>query len=214
MERVIGLGAGGHAKVVIEILRLAGGYELVGLLDPDRRLWTTKVEGLPVLGDDELLRGLLSEGVQSAFLGLGAVGDTKHRQALFEMAAGLGFRMVQAVHPQAIISPTAHLGAGVTVMAGAIINPSAEIGDNVIVNTGAIVEHDCRIGAHAHVAPGARLSGNVSVGDGAHVGVGCSVRENITVGNRAIVAAGAAVVSDVADGVVVAGVPARVIRNV
>lgn len=214
MVRVIGLGAGGHARVVIEIMRLGNDYELAGLLDLRRGLWGSEVLGVPVLGDDSILPELYSKGVRHAFIGLGGTGNTRPRQRLYELARGLGFEIVAAIHPRAVLSPSAQIGHGPTIMAGVVVNTAARLGDDVIVNTGAIVEHDCIIGDHVHIATGARLASAVRVGDGAHIGVGASVRQSSHIGKRAIVGAGAVVVDDVPDNVVVVGVPARILRKV
>ena len=212
--RVIGLGAGGHAKVVIEILRLIEGYELVGLLDPDQHLWGAEVLGVPVLGDDDLLPNLYGKGVRYAFIGLGTIGGTQPRRLLYEKVCRQGLQVVQAVHPQAFVSPSVEIGHGPTIMASAVINAAARLGDNVIVNTGAIVEHDCIIRDHVHIATGARLASTVHVGEGAHIGLGASVRQCVSIGQNAIVGAGAVVVDDVPDDVVVVGVPARILKRV
>lgn len=212
--QVIGLGAGGHAKVVIEILRLIEGYELLGLLDPKQELWGTDVLGVPVLGDDDLLPELYDQGVRYAFIGLGTVGDTQPRRRLYEKACRQGFQIVQAIHSQAVIAPSVEIGHGPTIMAGAVINTAATLGDNVIVNTGAIVEHDCVIGSHVHIATGARLASTVHASEGAHIGLGASIRQCIHIGRNAIVGAGAVVVDDVPDSVVVMGAPARIFRRV
>jgi len=211
--RVVGLGAGGHAKVVIEILRLMGSYELVGLLDPKQELWDTEVLSIPVLGDDNLLPELYDRGVRYAFIGLGTIGNTRLRRRLYEKARRQRFQIVQAIHPQAIIAPSAEIGHGPTIMAGVVINAAARLGDNVIVNTGAIVEHDCVIGDHAHIATGARLASTVHVGEGTHIGLGASVRQCIHIGRNAVVGAGAVVVDDVPDNVVVVGLPARILKE-
>ena len=211
--QVIGLGAGGHAKVVIEILQLMAGCELVGLLDRNKELWGTDVLGVPVLGNDDLLPKLYNRGVGHAFIGLGTVGDTRPRRQLYEKARRQRFQIVSAIHRQAIIAPSAEIGHGPTVMAGAVINAAARLGDNVIVNTGAIVEHDCVVGNNVHIATGARLASTVYVGDGAHIGLGASVRQCIRIGRNAIVGAGSVVVDDVPDNVVVVGVPARMLRT-
>lgn len=213
MKQVVGLGAGGHAKVVIEILRAMGGYEFIGLLDPKQELWDTEVLGVPVLGDDALLPELRSQGIHYAFIGLGTVGDTRPRRRLYEKARQKGFEIVQAIHPQAVVAPSVAIGHGPTIMAGAVINAAAKLGDNVIVNTGAIVEHDCIIGDHVHVATGAQLASTVQVGTGAHIGAGATVRQCITIGEGAIVGAGAVVVKDVPNDVTVAGVPARILKE-
>lgn len=213
MMRVVGLGAGGHAKVLIEILRLKGGYEIVGLLDPDPALCDGDVLGVPVLGGDDLLPELRDQGVDYAFIGLGSVGDVGPRRRLYQTALRHGFQIVAAIHPQAVVSQSAEIGNGVTIMAGAIVNAAARLGDDVIVNTGAVVEHDCIIADHAHVATGAHLAGAVRVGEGAHVGLGSSVLQGVRIGLNAIVGAGAVVLEDVPDGTTVAGVPARVLRE-
>lgn len=211
MSKVIGLGAGGHAKVMIEALRLSGGHQIVGLLDPRQELWHANVLDVPVLGDDSLLPELLQQGLSLAFIGLGGTGDNGPRRRLYEHALAQGFRAVQVIDPRAVISPSALLGDGLTVMAGAVINAEARLGVNVIVNTGSIVEHDCVIGNHVHVATGAKLGSTVRVGEGAHIGLGASVRQGIYIGEGAIVGAGAAVVKDVEPMTVVVGVPARIL---
>jgi UDP-perosamine 4-acetyltransferase len=206
---VVGLGAGGHAQVVIEILRLNDTYDIIGLLDPDPSLQGQAVLDVSVLGDDSCLPTLYEQGICHFFIGLGSVGNPALRRRLSAMALELGMHPIQAVHPQAMVSPSASLETGVTVMAGAIINASVAIGMNAIINTGAIVEHDCVLGDFVHIATGARLASTVQVADDAHVGAGATVRQCVTIGAGAIVGAGAVVVKDVAPHTVVVGVPAR-----
>ena len=171
-------------------------------------------EGVSVLGDDDLLEPQYHAGVSHAFIGLGGTGDVRPRRRLYEHARRVGFAAVAAVHPSAVVSPTARLGAGPTILAQAVIGPDAVVGENVIVNSAAVVEHDCRIGDHVHVATGARIVGGVTVGDGAHVGAGATVVGGVAIGAGAIVGAGAVVVRDVAADTVVVGVPARELRRV
>jgi len=210
MISVVGFGAGGHAKVVIEILRSMQEYAIVGLLEPLSELRGTSVLGVEVLGDDSMMAELKQRGIEHAFIGVGSVGDTQRRREIFEKVAGFGFQIVPAIHAAAIVSSSAQVGIGPTIMAGAIVNANAVIGDNVIVNTGAIVEHDCVIGDHVHIATGARLAGGVHVGPGAHIGIGAVVRQKIRIGEGAIVAAGAVVVKDVPEGKTVLGIPAKI----
>ena len=213
MRKVIGLGAGGHAKVVIDILRLTGLYELFGLLDPKRKLWGTLVEGVTVLGDDELLSELCRQGVRHAFIGLGTTGDTRPRQRLYEKVLSMGFQIIEAIHPRAIITDSVEVSQGPTIMANSVINAATRLGANVIVNTGAIVEHDCIIEDHVHIASGAHLASTVYVGEGAHIGIGASILQAIKVGQHSVVGAGAVVVRDVPDNVTVVGVPARLLKR-
>jgi sugar O-acyltransferase (sialic acid O-acetyltransferase NeuD family) len=202
--KTVGLGAGGHAAVVIEILRaLHAAPEIVGLLDP---AGGADVLGVPVLGGDELLDGLEAEAF---FVGAGSTRDTSLRRRLFDLGRAAGLAPLDAVHPAATLAASAQAGQGVTVMAGVTVNARARLGHNVVVNTGAIVEHDCVVEDHAYVASGAVLGGGVRVGEGAHVGLGASVNQGIAIGAGAVVGSGAVVVRDVEPGVVVVGVPAR-----
>jgi sugar O-acyltransferase (sialic acid O-acetyltransferase NeuD family) len=212
--RVIGLGAGGHAKVVLEALAAAGGFDVVGLLDPRRVLWGTTVLGVPVLGDDRELRRQYDQGVLNAFIGLGGASDSRPRRRLYEWARSEGVEVVSVVHPRALVSPSARQGAGATVLAGAIVAADAALGENVRVNHAAVVEHDCSVGDHVHLATGARLASGVIVDEGAHVGAGATVIQGLRIGAGAMVGAGAVVTRDVDPHVVVAGVPARALRRV
>jgi sugar O-acyltransferase (sialic acid O-acetyltransferase NeuD family) len=212
MIKVVGVGAGGHAKVIVDILQRRGGYEIVGLFEKDSLLWGTKILGVPVIGGDDLLPNYLEE-VPNAFFGIGSISSSAHRKRVFEKVVALGFTLITAIHPNATISNAAVVGDGSVVMAGAVIAPGAKLGKNVIVNTGAVIDHDCEIGDHVHIAPGATLSGAVQVGNGSHVGVGATVIQGVQIGCDAIVGAGAVVIADVPDGVCVVGVPARNIKG-
>lgn len=208
MKKLVGLGAGGHAKSIIDIVQLGDEYELVGLLDPNPKLHGTDILGIPVLGGDEILPTLQNKYINHIFIGVGSVGNTQPRQNLYEQALLLGFQIATIIHPSAVISASSKIGQGTVIMAGAILNADAQIHENVIINTGAIVEHDCIIEAHTHIASGARLAGTVHVAEGVHVGAGATIRQNISVGSRAVVGAGAVVVKDVPSGITVVGIPA------
>jgi UDP-perosamine 4-acetyltransferase len=212
-KRVVGLGTGGHAKVIIDILSFFDGLEVVGLTNADPATVGGLVLGVPILGSDGILPGLRKEGVSAAFIGVGSVGDCRLRRKLFLHASDLGFEMINAIHPAATVAPSARLGRGVAIMAHAIVNPDAQIGSNVIVNTGAQIDHDCRIADHVHVAPGACLSGGVRVEECAHIGVGATIIQGIHIGEGALVGAGSVVLRDVAAHTTVFGTPARLIEK-
>lgn len=211
---VLGVGAGGHAKVVVEILAADPAYDVVGLLDADHARAGTSMHGVPVLGGDDLLDRQYHGGVSHAFIGLGGSADNGPRRRLYEKVSSVGFDVVTAIHPRAVVSPSASLGRGATIAANAVIGPDSSLGENVIVNTGAVVDHDCRVGNHVHVAIGARLASGVVLEDGVHVGAGATVLQGLHVGEDAVIGAGAVVVRDIEPGVVVVGVPATTLRPV
>ena len=166
----------------------------------------TRMLGLPVLGDDDVLPRLRAEGIATAVV---ALGSNRLRSKLAARLRELDFALPVVVHPTAWVSPTAILGDGTVVLQMAAISTQAEIGPTVIINSGAVIEHDARIGESAHIGPGCTLAGVVTIGPRALLGIGSSVRPEVTIGADAVVGAGSTVVTDVADGAVVAGCPAR-----
>lgn len=206
-QAVIVIGAGGHARVLIDALQRAG-VPVLFATDANRTKHGGSLLGVPVIGDD---RAIASHppGTVSLVVGLGTVGKDNVRQAVFERLASEGHRFATVVHPRAIVAPDVTLLEGAQVMAGAVVQTGSHIGRNAIINTGARVDHDCRVGDHAHVAPGATLCGAVEIGAGSFIGAAACVIQSVRLGEGSMVAAGAIVVRDVPAGARVMGIPAR-----
>ncbi|MBI5563116.1 MAG: acetyltransferase [Deltaproteobacteria bacterium] len=204
---IIIIGGGGHAKVLIDALRLRSA-EVIGVTDADASRHGQELLGVPIIGGDEAVSQRPAGGVLLVN-GIGSTGTPTRRQEVFARFKAKGFSFATVIHPSAVIAPEARLGEGCQIMAGAVIQTGAVIGQNAIVNTGAAIDHDCVIGGHAHVAPGATLCGGVAVGNGTHIGAGATVIQYLTIGQWALIAAGAVVTKDVESGATVAGVPAR-----
>lgn len=203
------IGAGGHARVVYEILRHEKNFEIVAFVDNIKHGAEEKILDIHLIGDHSVLPDLLKKGVTGAFI---AVGDNKIRAAHFEKVRQMGFEIVRAIHPTTFMATGVKLGNGVFIGARTIISACADIGDNVIVNTGALLEHECVLKNHCHVAPGAILAGRVTVGEGAFIGAGAIVREFLKIGENATVGAGSVVLDDIPANAVAVGTPARVIK--
>lgn len=205
MKRLAILGAGGHGKVVADTAESCGwqSIEFFGDDWPARTLngyW-------PITGDTASLLSRVAE-----FDGIiVAIGSNSVRLAKVEALEAAGAQLATLVHPSAVISPRALIGAGSVVFAGVVINVDARVGRGAILNTGCSVDHDCQLGDFTHISPGARLAGGVQVGDLSWVGIGASVKQSIQIGQKVIVGAGSAVVSDIADALTVVGVPAKVL---
>ncbi len=208
VQPVLVVGAGGHAKVVIELIQAEGCYRIAGLIDADPTPRT--VMGLQVIGTDRDLAQLRGSGLDKAFV---ALGDNQRRLAIGRDLERLGFEIVNAISPAAVISASAQLGRGVAIMAGAVVNAAATIGDFAIVNTGAVIDHDATMGEGSHLSPGCALAGNVKIGRLAFLGVGASAIPGVTVGAGAIVGAGACIVNDIPAAAVARGVPAKVVET-
>jgi len=206
MNQLLILGAGGHGKVMADAAEASGAWQQIAFLD-DRHAVLDGTFRWPVLAGIQEAQRFASEYVDAIV----AVGDTEMRLAWLEMLAAQGFCLPSLIHPAAWVSPWASLQDGCVVMANATVQIDAELGRGCIVNTAASIDHDCILGDGVHVCPGVSLGGDVHVGGGSWLGIGCSVIQGVRIGEHVTVAAGAAVINDIADGLTVAGVPARAI---
>jgi len=211
-QDIIVLCAGGHARVVIDILRRSG-HAVAALADNNSALHGTMLDDVQIVGADS---EILARDPKSVVL-FNALGNTpksgdnalSSRRKLFEKFKNKGYAFVQVISPQAVVSERARLGEGCHIITGAIVHPGCSVGANTIINTGAQLDHDCQIGDHSHIAPGAVLGGTVCVGHGCHIGAGAIVVQGLTIGDGAVVGAGAVVIKDVAPGTTVVGNPAK-----
>lgn len=202
IDAIYVVGAGGHAKVVVDAL-LAGGVDAarINILDSNAAL-----EGSMLLG--------LSVATRAGYAGIGgcwfhvAIGEGKARRNVFEQIAAGGGRPLSVVHPRALVSPFAKIGHGTFIAANAVVGPGATVGDAVIVNHGAVIDHDCTVAAFAHVAPNATLGGGVYVGAEVLIGAGANILPAVRIGDRAVIGAGAVVLDNVIAARTCVGVPA------
>jgi sugar O-acyltransferase (sialic acid O-acetyltransferase NeuD family) len=196
------LGAGGHAKVVISILRETG-FRIKGVLDDDPTRWGQDIMEIPVLGPVDDLATL--QDVR----GVIAIGNNKIRKELAEKYSHV--QWITAVHYKAYVHPTsrANIGPGTVISAGAIIQPDVLIGAHSIINTSTSVDHDCEIGSYVHLAPGVHLAGGVKVGHGVLMGVGSSAIPLASIGDWSVIGAGAGVMKAIPANTKAVGFPAK-----
>ena len=198
-NKVIIIGAGGHGKVIADIVKLNGDI-VYGFLDDHR---TEPVLGFPVIGRTDNINDFINED----FFFFIAIGDNKTRQKIFQLYHNI--KWYTAIHPKAVIAEDVKVGVCTAVMANAVINSGSSIGNGVIINTAESVDHDNVIGDFSHVSPGAHLAGNVSIGERCWIGIGASVINNIYIVTDSIVAAGAVVIKDINEAGIYVGVPAK-----
>ena len=207
IEEWIVVGAGGHARVVMDAFLLGSAVSVrAAFADDDADLWGTSVLGCPVLG-------AVDAAVRTGGRFHVAIGHNGSRRRLMERLHAVGALSFGVVHPSAQVSPFATLGTGSFIAANSIVAPSAEIGDGVIVNHGAVVDHDCRVGDFSHIAPNATLAGGARVGRNVLVGAGARVMPGVSVSDDVVVGAGAVVLRDVPDSAVVVGIPAKLLER-
>lgn len=210
-KRIYVYGAGGHGKVVADILISKKEGQFAGFVDDREEVGHESVIGYPVLGNGEWLNKQARQQLAGVVLGIGNNGD---RRQVSERLAYWGIQILTAIHPGAVVASSAELGSGTVVMAGAVVNANARIGEGVIVNTGAVVEHDVEVGDYSHISPNASLGGSSRMGELCHVGLGAVVLPGVTIEAESIVGAGAVVLKDLPNKVVAVGVPARILRRV
>lgn len=202
MKQLALLGASGHGKVIADAALLSS-WKSITFFDD---IWpAARWNGhWAVEGNTATLLARLAEfdGV------IVAIGNCKTRWEKQQLLQAAGANIATVIHPAAIVSSYASIGAGTVIMAGAVVNVDAVLGNACIVNTGATVDHDCKLADGVHISPGAHLSGNVQVGDCSWVGVGAAVRQGVVIGDHVMVGAGAVVVKPVATGMTVVGSPA------
>lgn len=207
MSGILIIGAGGHGKVVADIL-LRQSAPILGFLDDDPTTWGTSRLGLPVLGAIDTFSNYSPEGLVMG------IGSNALRQKIVRRIGGVAQELWRsAIHPEAIVAPSAKIGRGTVIAAGAIVNPDSFIGEHVIINTGATVDHDCHIGDFVHIAPGVHLAGGVRVGEGSLLGIGSAVIPCRSIGQWTTIGAGAVVVEDIPSHTVAVGVPARYLHK-
>lgn len=200
-ESYILIGGSGHAKVIMDCICASGG-EVAGILD-DGIEAGTKVLDVPVLGKSSDYEAYKEHKFVIA------IGNNAVRARIVQR---LNVEWGTVIHPSAVVSPHAVIGAGTVVMPGAVINAGAVVGNHCIINTGAVVEHDNRLADFVHISPKAALGGTVSVGEGTHVGIGACVRNNVSICGGCTIGAGAAVVKNITEPGTYVGVPARKMR--
>ncbi len=211
MKHIVLFGAGGHGRVVRDIVDQQHEFDLESCIVAvyDDYVLEKMMDGtLPILHSEEAFRAFVEKN--GMVYGLIGIWDNKTRERL---SREYPIRYTVGIHPSSIIADDVKIGEGTVVMAGAIINPGARIGRHCIINTGAIVEHDCIISDYVHVSPGVRLAGDVKVGRMSLIGIGSSVLPKITIGQNVVVGAGAVVIRDIEDDITVVGVPARKMKS-
>lgn len=207
-NRLLLIGGGGHCRSILDVLLHLNIYTKIGIVDCDKTITYEKVS---VVGVDDELPKLYSEGWENAFISLGSVGPTDKRSRMFSILKQIGFNIPNVVDPSAIIADNVVIKEGVFVGKGVVINTGVMIDDGVIINTSAVVEHDCKVGRFAHISIAAILCGQVCVGANTHVGANSVVKQSTVIGKNSLIGIGSVVVRDIPDNVTAYGNPCKVV---
>ena len=209
VDNIIVIGGGGHAKVLISVLKKAG-YQIEGYTDTEDK---GLILGIRHLGNDGVLLDIARrQTAWKAIIGVGKIDASDARLRLQDQISALGFEIPAVRSPHSVVNEAVTLGAGTVVLDGVVVNSGTEIGRACILNTSSTVEHDCRIGENVHIAPGVTLSGGVTIGDHCMLGTGVNVMQSIKIYEGCLIGAGSTVVKDITTPGTYAGNPAQRIR--
>ena len=208
-KNVIIIGAGGHSKVIADII-IKSQDNVLGFLDDNIPIDTViiKEKNLKVLGKIEDSIKIKEQNSDIEFI-IG-IGNNKTRKAIAENYPDLNY--YTAIHPSSQIALDVKIGDGTVIMANACINTSTTIGKHCIINTGAIIEHDNIIEDYVHISPNATLCGTVKIEELTHIGAGSTIKNNISISSNCIIGAGAVIVKDINEEGTYVGVPAKKIK--
>jgi UDP-perosamine 4-acetyltransferase len=206
VKKIIVIGSGGHAKVVIDILHEMGNYEIIGVTS-NSLLKGTIFSGYKVLGDDNSLIEFSSKEISIA-MGIGGFRDNVLREKIFRLIKSLGFSFVNVIHPSAKISKTVKLGESVVIFPGVVVNTDVEIGDNTIIATSSSIDHETFVGENVLISAGVTIGAYSRINDNALIALGAKIISGVDIGKNVLVAAGAVVIKDVLPDEIVFGIPA------
>jgi UDP-perosamine 4-acetyltransferase len=210
-NKLVLIGGGGHCKSVLDATKGMATFDEIVITDPDIDT-ETMILGCKVVGTDDELPRLRSEGFDYAFITVGSIESTALRRKLVEKAEMLGFKFATIIDPSATVSEYAHIGSGSFIGKNTVINADAVVGSHCIINTGSIVEHECKVGDFTHISVGSILCGNTEIGEDSLIGAGSTVIQGIKVGSCSIIGAGSVVVKDIQSNVKAHGNPCKVIE--
>jgi sugar O-acyltransferase, sialic acid O-acetyltransferase neuD family len=214
MKKIIIIGSGGHAKVVADIIltrekELNEDLKIIGFLDDNfKNLRYDNIFNIPILGD---LNNIDNFSKNEDYFFIIAIGSNEVRKKISEKYKELNY--YTAIHPRSVISREVIIGSGTVVMANVVINPNSTIGKHCILNTSSVIEHDNELGDYVHISPNTTLCGGVNIEDNSWVGAGSVVRQQIHIGKDVIVGANSVVVKDIENSCIVAGNPAKKIKE-
>lgn len=211
-ERLAIVGASGHGVTALDAARMEDKYEIAGFIESNKPRGT-EVAGLRVLGSvAEVAKAMAESEFETVLIG---ISDNWIRHQVWEQmrVAAPDLKLASVIHPSATVADTAVLGEGALVLAGAVINPNCVVGENCIINTKASLDHDSRMHSYSSLLPGATIAGNVEIGRYSCICAGAVVSHKVIIGEHVVLGAGAVALSDIPDGTLAYGTPAKAARQ-
>lgn len=207
-EKIIIIGAGGHAKVVIDIIELQSNYEIIGIIAQEDEK-KKELFGYKIYKGDKYLLTFYNKGIKNIAIGIGGYKSNSLRKKIFNKVQKIGFNIPALIHPKAIVSSTAKIDDGSVIFAGVILNPEVQIRKNSIIATGSSIDHETIIEDHVLVSAGVTVGACTLIKEEVLVALGAKIISGVEIGSKALIASGAVVVNNINPETIVFGVPAR-----
>jgi len=205
------IGAGGHCRAVIDVIRASQQYEIKGILDLPHSIGRDVID-VPIIGTDEDIPRY-AKMIGRFVITVGHLGHASLRQKISQRVVQEGGEFVSVVSPKAHMGLETQVGKGTVIFHYAVINTGAQLGNHCIVNTGAIVEHDSVVEDHVHISTNAVVNGACQVGYGTFLGSGSIVNHNVKIANHCVLGSGAVATKDTTTGRTYVGIPAREVKR-
>lgn len=208
MRNIIIIGGGGHAKVLIDLIKTIKNFKIVGIVDPKIKKGKS-INGVKVLGDDKILISLKRKGIKCLALGIGSEGNNHKRYKIWKNLKKKGFSFPVLIHKDSFTSKNIKVGQGSQIFNKSVVNAGSKIGEISVINTSTIIEHDCKIGNNVFTGTRATLCGGVTVEDNSFIGAESCILPKVKIKKNVLIAAKALVNKDLKNNIKVKGIPAK-----
>ena len=200
MKTIAIFGAGGHTKVIIDLILELNQYTIVGIYDDNK---DGHFEDIPIIGK---IDGNVNINYDEYIIG---IGNDNIRKQIYEQF--LNLRWAVLIHPRSIVSKHSMIDDGTLVFAGAVIQTGVKIGKQCIINTNCNIDHESIINDFSSICPGVTICGNVVIGELTFIGANSTIIHGKIIGEKCIVGAGTVVIRNVDDNSKIVGNPGRII---
>lgn len=215
MRKILIYGCGGQGREVVQLIKdinkIQRVWEIVGFIDDNPDNINRIINGIPVLGQVNILEKYHSN--ENIYV-VCAIGDSRIRKniTLNIMNTYPFVKFATLIHPSAVISDDVTIGPGTLVAAHCMVSTNVKVEDHVLINYNVTVGHDSVIEKYSSIYPGCNISGNVKIMESSIIGAGSVLLPSVTVGRKSIVGAGAVVIRNLPNDCTAVGVPARIIK--
>lgn len=200
MKTIAIFGAGGHTKVIIDLIKELNTYKIVGIYDDHKE---GRFENIPIIGKiDENINRSYDEYVIG-------IGNDNSRKTIYDKFPELNWALL--IHPRSIISKNTIIENGTVVFAGAVIQTGVKIGKQCIINTNCNIDHETIIYDFSSICPGVTICGNVTIGELTFIGANSTIIQGKIIGKQCVIGAGTVIIRDIDDNSKVVGNPSRII---